>query len=81
MAQRASKQLASFLPVRFTKAMSVDNRSPLFVRLPEPLKRRFQRVAARHGRSATKEVEKLLEMHVEKYDSIAREAEFVGQSR
>jgi hypothetical protein len=50
-----------------------DNRTHFFVRLPLTLKLEFQRVAKRHGRSATREVQLVLENHVEKYATKNRE--------
>ena len=44
-----------------------DTRTHFFVRLPVDLKREIQRVAKRHGRSTTREVEKVLEVHVENH--------------
>lgn len=62
--------------------MSAENRVRFFVRLPEQLKRQVQRVAQRNGRSATKEVEKVLENHVEKCgETEPRNAELVGLAR
>jgi predicted DNA-binding protein len=62
--------------------MSAENRVRFFVRLPEQLKRQVQNVAQRNGRSASKEVQKILESHVEKCgDTRSRDAELVGLAR
>ena len=59
-----------------------DTRTHFFVRLPVDLKVAIKRVAQRHGRSTTKEVQKIIENHVEKYESTnSQDAELVGLSR
>jgi hypothetical protein len=58
--------------------MSADNRTHFFIRLPATLKLEVQRVAKRHGRSATREVERVLQNHVEKYAS--KDRELVGHA-
>jgi hypothetical protein len=59
-----------------------ENRVHFFIRLPEALKLAIQRVAQRHGRSTTREVEKVIENHVRKYARTnSNDAELVGLSR
>jgi hypothetical protein len=59
-----------------------ENRVHFFIRLPELLKREIQRVAQRHGRSTTKEVQKVLENHVEKCGATEpHDSELIGISR